>query len=1502
MMLLATTSIHAQRFMDNLDRGLVAMKTGSNIYLSWRLFGDEYYDVAFNVYRDGTLVNATPLSVSNYLDASGTSKSTYTVVPVVRGVEQKSSASAAASVWSSNYLEIAKPKRTSVVDGSDITDSFQPNDATIADVDGDGQMELLVKEICTIDKPTQYPNDGGNYDRIEVFKLDGTLLWWIDCGPNLCDFQHNETNIAAYDWDMDGKAECIIRAADGTTIHTSDGKTYVIGDATKNYRSEIVNATNEYFVHSGAEFLVYMNGATGTPYNIGPSTHPTYMDYPLKRLEDGETSLSAAWGDGYGHRSSKHFFGAPYLDGKKPSIFLGRGIYTRHKMIAYDVDPTTHALKTRWNWTCSNSSSSWYGQGYHNYSIADVDWDGRDEIIWGSMVIDDNGKGLSTTGLGHGDAHHCSDFDPYNHGQEIFACNEAHPANNFRDATTSKIYYRVTSGNDDGRCMMANVTDDYPGCVGVSARDGWMSSVTHETLGKSGGIDENFRLYWDGDLLEETFNYSGWNSSVYAETGNPRVLKCGKGSIFTFDNCKTNNGTKGTPCFTGDIFGDWREEVVLRTEDNAIRIWTTNVSTPWKNYTLLHDPQYRNGMVWEMNGYNQPPHVSYFLGKLEGITMAPPAPTTTGKTVVANGGSVTSAMNDKQVLISETGDATVSVADGSSPWVFTDNAPSWVQGNDNNNSIKYTYYTHTLTGGAFTGSTRVVKLGDGTLVMPKVTQTYTGNTDVWYGTLQFDGELKNSRLWLNRHTKLISDGGKFDKSIQADYNATVIPGGQAKIGTITTDSLILNFGSRLLLDVQSETCLDNVKANVLKIEKKNWQYGPKYLTPVIQINSLNGKIATGKYLLAEVGKIEGDISDIVLEGLSGSKGTLTYEDGKLYLNVAGLRSASSVEWTGESSNVWDFAETSNFKVGESSDIFVTGDNVTFEDGATNRNVVVSGQVSPASVVFNNTETYAISGDSICGDAPLTKNGTGKLNITNVNHFGNTTINGGSVVVSSLAYTGVDYGSLGSEKKRITLAGGELAISTTMSTTQNIHVKESGTINTGSANLTLAKALVQDEKGSQITKTGSGALTLTTGNSISKIILSAGTLNGGDGSTSDTLVFNGGTYYDSNSENSYSTNRTNFVVNSNKTGNFYMDPRCTYTGKLIGSGTLNVYAAGIRNYLQGDWSGFTGTVVPGISKRGSYTPSFVFQNTYGLPNATMNLGSSVTVSNDGKAFSVKKVTGSGTLSGTGTWTLSGDDNFSFNANTTSSTPLKKAGSGTMTLLSLGKILGSLEVSDGTLRFAQSSLKTLVAGSTFKISNQGKVIGMGLLNSLLMSGSGELSIRSYSSSSTVATIKTNLLANIGKGTKVTFVISGNNGCSSLQVGSSLTYNGSVVVELNGYTPSVGDTFTLWTSKSFSGTPTFELPELPSGLAWDTTELTGTTGVLKVVASTTGISNISSSSEVSAEVYNASGAKVADYDHVVKASVPSLIKNSGMPAGVYIVRFNDGKQRQTSKIIIR
>ena len=1219
-----SVSLWAQRATDKLDRGLVAIKTNSGVFCSWRILGEEYYDVKYNIYRDGSKLNNEPLSVSNFTDKSGTAGSTYTVSAVVRGKEQSQSKSA--SVWAHNYLEITP-------DHGSLTSTYVPNDACMADVDGDGELEILMKFDNLSEINASYPKNGNNgeYSIAEVFKLDGTKLWWLDFGPNMGDFQNNEQNIVAYDWDQDGKAEAIIRAADGTTIHMANGETYVVGDATKNYRGATGGGAN-WFMHDGAEYLVYMNGATGEPYQV--------MDYPLKRLENGETDLNAAWGDGYGHRSTKHFFGAPYLDGRKASIFLARGIYTRHKMIAYDVDPATHQLKERWRWNNNTPGSAWYGQGYHNYSVADVDWDGRDEICFGSMVIDDNGHGLSTTGLGHGDAHHVSDFNPYIHGQELYACMEDNPGINYRDATTSKIYYRYTAAKDVGRCMAGNFSNNFPGAMGIPTDIGPISLVTAATVKgiTSTGVTQNFRIYWDGDLCEETQDYyNGKNTAV-------AIYKYGKGEIDRLTGSLTNNDTKGTPCYQGDIFGDWREEVVTRTADNKVRIYITTIPTEWRNYTLWHDHQYRNAMVWQMCGYNQPPHTSYFLGEMEGITMAPPALTTTNRTEIANGGTIDGNLNDKEVMMAETGDMTVSVAEGAKPYIFFDNAPSWVQGHDNNDKIEYATYTHTLTGGAFGGDMRLVKQGDGTLILPNVTQTYTGSTDVWAGTLCFDGIMQNSRVWLNRFAELNSNGGKFMKGIQMDYASVLRPGGKDNKGVIETDSLILNFGSRIVFDALAEGKSDKVKANVLTIEKKEWENGPEYSTPVFEI-AYQGQISSGKYLLIEAAKIEGDVNDIVLEGVDGVKASLTNEDGNIYLNVDAIREATSIIWDGGTDGIWDFANTENFTLENGKkDFFVTGDAVTFNDNSSQTAVVVKEDVSPKSVVFaNDTKDYSLLGEgSIIGDASLIKSGAGNLTIMNTNKMtGGIVIENGRLTVSTLANSeGTEYGALGGTSNLITLRnGGTLAVNANVVTSQKLSLEASGgCIYTSQGKTLTANAAISQTTKSSLTKTGNGTLQISSTVKLDTMYINQGIVQGGEVNNvhqyPSLIVLNGGTLKDPDNIYSYSTNRANIEVPADKTATWTLDARCDYSGKLTGEGSLTVNVTSVRSNMTGDWSKFKGTLKFQYTKTGSYDPALQWNNSYGLPNATLT----GVFDNNGKEMTIGTLSDGATLSGSGRYTV------------------------------------------------------------------------------------------------------------------------------------------------------------------------------------------------------------------------------------------------------------------------
>lgn len=926
LLLFIVSSLFAQRKTDNLDRGLVAIKTSTGVFCSWRIQANEYYGVKYNLYRNGSLI-AKNLDVSNYSDVLGSASSQYTVKAVVNGVEQK--ASKVATVWTNidgNKNPYFSIKMKDVVDrngdivfcccgnhtpSSSVAQNYVLNDASMADLDGDGEVEIIIKRQNISDEAGSdvYSYNGEifsttnkrAYAIIEAYKLNGTRLWWIDCGPNMASMNSVEINAITYDWNQDGKAEVVIRGADNMIIHKADGTVHNVGDMNVNTRGDLTSHSSAQYAwtRTGAEYLLYLDGSTAAPYQI--------IDYPLPRYESDEIGKTEqqVWSPtnsngGYGHRSSKYFFGAPFLDGRKPSIFLARGIYTQIKMVALDVDPSTHKLTTRWTWRCKDTKSSWFGQGNHNFSIADVDGDGCDEIIYGSMCIDNNGKGLSTTGLGHGDAIHVGDLDPFTKGLEVFACNEERPANNFRNATTSAIYYRTEASGDDGRAMAGNFSNDYPGCLAASIKSPVISTASHGAIEElSNGcfskpwtpMSLNGRIYWDGDLLEEAFDSPGTERDAAISKNGNRIL--------TTYGCKLNNDSKNNPCAQGDILGDWREELVLRNDVNTeLRIYATTIPTSYRIPSLWYDPEYRQAMVWQVCGYNQPPHVSYFMGEMEGLTKVPVPLTMTDRTeVTSDGGTIPAGTSDLDVIAY--GKSKVGIpSTGASPRSLIIDVPSTVSGNDNNSNISYSYSTTQLGfdtyKGDLTGSMNLVKQGDGLLKMTAREFSYTGNTDVFAGSLYFRGTL-NSPVWMNRHTTLYT-AGTYNSSVTMEYGSTLYINKEnsnadgsaptAEYATTTINTLNLHEGSRVVFDINASGVTDMLNLQTLSIRKRDWQYGPKYLAPVFQFN-ISGSLATGTYPLGTLTTLDGNLDDIIIEGITdyALDVNLVIVDGKLCLDV-----------------------------------------------------------------------------------------------------------------------------------------------------------------------------------------------------------------------------------------------------------------------------------------------------------------------------------------------------------------------------------------------------------------------------------------------------------------------------------------------------------------------------------------------------------------------------------------------------------------------------------------
>ncbi|MEX3614858.1 rhamnogalacturonan lyase [Paenibacillus glucanolyticus] len=702
--------------LEYLDRGIVSAPTSEGIFLSWRLLADEVTGYSgkgltgpiFHVYRDGAKIAVVENS-TNYLDPSGTSSSTYYVSAVIDGKEVDQSADSAP--WSSPYydLKLQKPAAGMTPAGEPYT--YSANDASIGDVDGDGQYEFFVKWDPSNSKDvSQIGYTGNTY--IDCYTLEGTLLYRIDLGVNIRSGAHY-TQFMVYDFDGDGKAEMMLKTAPGTkilrydpagnmtsqryitllpedvkagysnqddyrlskdgyyehmvslfmnwhqheevasghwpaTLEESFGmeKKYsyplsrtdaesLVDDFMDRYAPQRSARNNlrafEGFIVEGPEYLSVFEGATGKELETiryKPGRHDDGLmwgDYAMARIEPG-------------NRVDRFLAAVAYLDGVQPYAVFARGYYTRSTLVSYQWDGKH--LKEHWyvdsGWTPMTNpfNDSPHGrdgtdavfgtlttQGAHSLSAADVDGDGKQEIVYGSATIDHDGTLLyssmdvlppqsadpgTVARLGHGDAMHVTDIDPDRPGLEIFMVHEggtyAPYGYSLRDAATGELLYGGYTGKDTGRGMIGDIDPDQRGletwAVGTWTADGKQLSTAMPGT--------NMDIKWSADMTTQIIN---GNSDL-----TPSIERWRHGTLLTAEGTRTNNGTKGNPALVADIFGDWREELVVRTTDSsALRIYLSTEVTDRKLYTLMHDPQYRVEVARQNTTYNQPSYTSFYF-------------------------------------------------------------------------------------------------------------------------------------------------------------------------------------------------------------------------------------------------------------------------------------------------------------------------------------------------------------------------------------------------------------------------------------------------------------------------------------------------------------------------------------------------------------------------------------------------------------------------------------------------------------------------------------------------------------------------------------------------------------------------------------------------------------------------------------------------------------------------------------------------------------------------
>ena len=605
-----------------LKRGLVAVNLsqsgGSGNLVSWRSRGYDNRNYKFKLYKGLTASNINTklnsgnfiMGKTNFADTGGGTSTHYRLEVYNENGEIVERDTCKA--WSSQvtYIDLEGGAPTDIW-GRGAT--YTPNDASICDMDGDGEYEIILKWSPSNEKDaastgTTSPEYFGCY------KMNGKRLWILTGGPNMFSSAHT-SSFVAWDFDGDGYGEFMIKTGHGAI----DGEgNYLSVD--NNPKGNYLNSRGKQV--SGEEWITVFDGRNGAELK----TIPYHTDY---------AAGSAYWGDSNQNRSERYLAGIAWLDGKdgNPSGIFARGYYNGAFIGAYDWDGTD--LTLRWvhraftassgevkyaDGTTKSLSKTVYGEGCHWFSVADVNLDGKQEITYGSGALKPDGTTLYRTGLKHGDALHTSDFDPNHPGLEVFMVHEDSPYGmDYRDGTTGELLLHKTASGDTGRGFMANFDPERDDALwqasawaNIFDKDG-NSVVDSKTWG--GGAAAQDRLYWTGTLGDDF-----WGKSVL-ETWNPssknfdRLIGCVNGGNYTYG--KTNNASKNNASLLGDVLGDWREEVICWSEGGTtgyqIVINATNYQTDYIVPHLLDDVDYRAQIIAENCCYNQPPHLGYNL-------------------------------------------------------------------------------------------------------------------------------------------------------------------------------------------------------------------------------------------------------------------------------------------------------------------------------------------------------------------------------------------------------------------------------------------------------------------------------------------------------------------------------------------------------------------------------------------------------------------------------------------------------------------------------------------------------------------------------------------------------------------------------------------------------------------------------------------------------------------------------------------------------------------------
>jgi rhamnogalacturonan endolyase len=1402
VLFLVVPGANAQRQMEKLGRGMVAIRTNStSVYLSWRMLGTDPDDIGFNLYRvpnGGTAVKVNSALITNSCNivdtgATLTQSNAWYVRPVTNGVEWTASLAfgLAANAPVQQYLSVPLqvPAGGTTPDG--VAYTYNANDCSVGDLDGDGEYEIVVKWDPTNSKDNSQSGYTGDV-YLDAYKLNGTRLWRIDLGKNIRAGAHY-TQFMVYDLDGDGKAEMACKTAPGTVDGLGNNVIMGSDDPNADYRN------SSGYILSGPEYLTVFNGQTGAAMAT--------TNYVPPRGNVGD------WGDTYGNRVDRFLACVAYLDGVRPSLVMCRGYYTRAVLAAWDW--RDGKLTQRWVFDSNNSGCSGYmGQGDHSLSVGDLDGDGKDEIVYGACAINHDGTGMYTTGWGHGDALHLSDMDPDRPGLEVWNVHETpNPTcggGEFRDARTGRLLWGYPGTSDTGRGLASHIDSAHPGYqMWSSATDG-----TYDNKGvriSTSKPSVNFAIWWNSslsrDLLDGSNNDGGSTAAPHIDrwTGN------GTATELSATGCYANNSTKATPGLTGDILGDWREEAIWRTANSsALRIYISTAVATNRFYTLMHDPQYRLSIAWQNVAYNQPPHTGFYIGE----TMWPPPRSPVSDADVAwrggSGGNVWDATTTSNWFFNGvwTNSALTTFAQGNS--VLFD-----LRGSTNATinlagslaPAKVTVFTPTsyffAGSGSLAGAMKFYKTGSGRLVLNN-TNTYTGVTFVSAGSLFVNGALPGSAVTVERRgtpegAAQIGGSGCLGQGLTIQNGCTLTVGpGTNSAGTLTVSNSLAEQGN-----VLNQFDLSSDQTGITRTNDCVSIVGNLSLTGTntIAINQLNGGLGTGVYPLFQyTGTLTGGLTNLNLTGNFLQFVTLTNSLGVIGLfaimpaappTPPGGLTATAVgalqivlNWTDNSTN------ENAFFVERSTDNSTFAQIASLATGTTN--------YSDFGLMPNTTCYYRVRANNLAGpsDYSNTTNATTLATPPSLTWRGDGTLNSWDAIVTPNWLNGasvtlyadpayVTFDNTGSNSPAINLATVLHPGSVTVAGTKNYTFNGAGSIagtnmllKSGTGTLTL-----------NITNTYTGGTVISNSGSIVLGAIGANSSAWGTGPITfkgGTVQFNG--YGSSSTGTDFGACTNPFVVPFGQSGTLLVPPRFGYSSAfssgLSGGGTLNIVDDYVRCSFSGDWSAFTGQINVGPR---SGTAEFRIDNAFGYANAALYLSNGITAYNNngnGQTTDIGELGGdSGSTLGPGngnstnlTWRIGARNitsTFAGRILDAGVTSLIKVGAGTFILTGVSNAYSGGTTINGGVLLANNATGSATGTGAVTVNSGGALGGAGIIAGAVTVNSGG----KLSPGNGVGTLTISNALTLAAGSVLNFDLGATNASDNVVISGALTLGGTL-----------------------------------------------------------------------------------------------------------------------------